>query len=92
MCFCYDAVAFPEKDVAGQVIEHRREEFNNLVSRALGKIAEEQKNYLMARGFSKSEAEALIVRGFMDVSIFGLPKELETAIQKIIDTTTMRAL
>jgi len=58
---------------------------------AVGKIAEEQINYLMARGFSEREAEALIVRGFMDVSIFGLPKELENDIQKIIDITTKRA-
>ncbi len=59
---------------------------------AVGKIAEEQVNYLMARGLSQSEAEALIVRGFMDVSIFGLPKELEKDIQKMVDVTTMRAL
>lgn len=59
---------------------------------AVGKIAEEQVQYLMARGFSRSEAEALIVRGFMDVSIFGLPEDLEREIQKIIDVTTGRAL
>lgn len=59
---------------------------------AVGKIAEEQVQYLMARGFSRSEAEALIVRGFMDVSIFGLPKDLEREIQKIVDVTTKRAL
>lgn len=46
----------------------------------------------MTRGFSKSEAVALIVRGFMDIGIFGLPKELETSIQRMIDTTTMRVL
>lgn len=59
---------------------------------AVGKIAEEQVQYLMARGFSRSEAEALIVRGFMDVSIFGLPKDLEREIQRMIDITTERAL
>lgn len=59
---------------------------------AVGKIAEDQIQYLMARGFSKSEAEALIVRGFIDISIFGLPKDLETEIQKMIDVTTERAL
>jgi len=59
---------------------------------AVGKIAEEQIQYLMARGFSEEEAEALIVRGFMDVSIFGLPKELKDEIQKIVDITAERAL
>ncbi len=59
---------------------------------AVGKIAEEQVYYLMARGFSEGEAEALIVRGFMDVSIFGLPKELETSVQKMIGITAERVL
>ncbi|MEM2960299.1 MAG: SufD family Fe-S cluster assembly protein [Candidatus Bathyarchaeia archaeon] len=59
---------------------------------AVGKIAEEQILYLMARGFTRTEAEALIVRGFMDVSIFGLPKDLEREIQKMVDITTERAL
>ena len=59
---------------------------------AVGKIAEEQIQYLMARGFSEDEAEALIVRGFMDVSIFGLPKELENEVQKIVNATAESAL
>ena len=59
---------------------------------AVGKIAEEQILYLMARGFSESEAQSLIVRGFMDTSIFGLPSELEKEIKRIIDATVGKAL
>ncbi|MBS7641114.1 MAG: SufD family Fe-S cluster assembly protein [Candidatus Bathyarchaeia archaeon] len=59
---------------------------------AIGKISEEQVQYLMARGFSRSEAEALIVRGFMDVSILGLPKDLEKTIQGMIDAVALGAL
>ena len=59
---------------------------------AVGKIAEEQIQYLMARGFSELEAEALIVRGFMDVSIFGLPSQLQEEIKKTVDITTARVL
>jgi len=59
---------------------------------AVGKIAEEQIQYLMARGFSEKEAASLIVRGFMDISIFGLPKELEENIEKIVNATAERAL
>lgn len=59
---------------------------------AIGKIAEEQVQYLMARGFSRSEAESLIIRGFMDVSIFGLPKDLEMEMRRIIEITTERFL
>jgi len=59
---------------------------------AVGKIAEEQVQYLMARGFSEEEAESLIVRGFMDISIFGLPDTLRREIKKMIDVTTQRAM
>lgn len=59
---------------------------------AVGKIAEDQIQYLMARGFSESEAESLIVRGFMDTSIFGLPETLDKEIKGMIDATTRRAL
>ena len=59
---------------------------------AVGKIAEEQIRYLMARGFSASEAESLIIRGFMDVGIFGLPGVLKDDIKRMIDTTVAGAL
>ncbi len=59
---------------------------------AVGKISEEQVQYLMARGFTEDEATALIVRGFMDVSIFGLPKNLENEIRRMVDITAIKAL
>lgn len=59
---------------------------------AVGKIAEEQVQYLMARGFSESEAESLIIRGFMDISIFGLPDALKKDIKRMIDVTIGGAL
>ncbi|MHA1605489.1 MAG: SufB/SufD family protein, partial [Candidatus Freyarchaeota archaeon] len=55
---------------------------------AVGKIAEEQVQYLMARGFSEQEATSLIIRGFMDIRVFGLPEFLEKEIQRAIDLTT----
>ncbi|MDI6819649.1 MAG: SufD family Fe-S cluster assembly protein [Candidatus Hodarchaeaceae archaeon] len=59
---------------------------------AVGKIAGDQIRYLMARGFSEEEAQSLIVRGFMDASILGLPDALESEIKKIIDITAKRIL
>lgn len=59
---------------------------------AVGKIAEEQVRYLMTRGFSESEAEALIVRGFMDVSIFGLPDLLKEEIKRMVDASIVGGL
>lgn len=59
---------------------------------AVGKISEEQVHYLMARGFSEVEAEALIVRGFMDVNILGLPESLRARMETLVETTAERAL
>jgi len=59
---------------------------------AVGKIAEEQIRYLMARGFSEAEARSLIVRGFMDVTIFGLPDTLKDEIRRIVDETAKGVL
>jgi hypothetical protein len=55
---------------------------------AVGKIAKEQIEYLMARGLSEEEAEALVIRGFMDVGIFGLPTELSEEIGRMVEATS----
>jgi Fe-S cluster assembly scaffold protein SufB len=52
---------------------------------AIGRISEDQLIYLMSRGFSREEAESLIVRGFLDVSSLNLPSFLEESVKKIID-------
>lgn len=51
---------------------------------AVGKIAEEEIQYLMARGLSSEEATAAIVRGFLDVEIKGLPQGLEREMKKAV--------
>ncbi|ABP66164.1 SufBD protein [Caldicellulosiruptor saccharolyticus DSM 8903] len=56
---------------------------------AIGPIAEEEVEYLMARGLSKDDAISLITQGFMDVKILGLPKHLENYIQELILQTQM---
>ena len=52
---------------------------------AIGRIAEDQLFYLMARGISGEEAESLIVRGFLDLSPMNLPEPLEESIKRVID-------
>jgi Fe-S cluster assembly scaffold protein SufB len=54
---------------------------------AVGKIAEEEVQYLSARGLSSDEAVAMIVRGFLDVDIKGLPEALKEEIRKAIDAS-----
>ena len=50
---------------------------------AVGKIAQEEIEYLMARGLDEEQATSTIVRGFLNVDIMGLPAKL----QQVIDET-----
>ena len=54
---------------------------------AVGKIAEEEVEYLMARGLTKDEATATIVRGFLRVDIEGLPDMLNQELKKAIQAS-----
>jgi Fe-S cluster assembly scaffold protein SufB len=51
---------------------------------AVGKIAQEEIEYLMARGLTEDEATATIVRGFLNVDIEGLPPELQEDLDRVI--------
>ncbi|MBN2140984.1 MAG: SufD family Fe-S cluster assembly protein [Desulfovibrionaceae bacterium] len=51
---------------------------------AVGRIAQEEIEYLMARGLDEDEATSTIVRGFLNVDIMGLPERLKTAIDEQI--------
>jgi hypothetical protein len=51
---------------------------------AVGKIAEEEVEYLMARGLTRAEATATIVRGFLRVDIEGLPPMLNAEIERAV--------
>ncbi|MFH0862159.1 MAG: SufD family Fe-S cluster assembly protein [Candidatus Altiarchaeota archaeon] len=52
---------------------------------AVGKIADKEINYLMSRGLARDEATSLIVRGFLDTTIMGLPKNLQDDVDRIVD-------
>lgn len=54
---------------------------------AVGKIAEEEVEYLMARGLTRDEATAAIIRGFLKVDIEGLPPMLNEEMQKAIEAS-----
>jgi Fe-S cluster assembly scaffold protein SufB len=51
---------------------------------AVGKIAEEEVEYLMARGLTREEATAAIVRGFLRVDIEGLPPMLSDELKRAV--------
>ncbi len=54
---------------------------------AVGKIAEEEVEYLMARGLTRAEATATIVRGFLRVDIEGLPALLSAELHRAIEAS-----
>ncbi len=54
---------------------------------AVGKIAEEEVQYLMARGLTRDEAASTIVRGFLHVDIEGLPDALNAELQSAIESS-----
>ncbi|MDO8725982.1 MAG: SufD family Fe-S cluster assembly protein [Candidatus Methanoperedens sp.] len=51
---------------------------------AVGKIAEEEIQYLMARGLNSEEATSVIVGGFLDIEIKGIPEHLKREIKKAV--------
>ncbi len=52
---------------------------------AVGKIARDEIEYLMARGLDEETATATIIRGFLDVKLEGLPDVLQEQIDAAID-------
>ena len=54
---------------------------------AVGKIAEAEVEYLMARGLTHDEATATIVRGFLRVDIEGLPPLLAEELKRAVEAS-----
>jgi Fe-S cluster assembly scaffold protein SufB len=51
---------------------------------AVGKIAPEEIEYLMARGLTGEEATAAIVRGFLDIEMKGVPESIGDEIKRAL--------
>ena len=51
---------------------------------AVGKIAPEEIEYLMARGLTSEEATAAIVRGFLDIEMKGVPASIGDEIKRAL--------
>jgi Fe-S cluster assembly scaffold protein SufB len=54
---------------------------------AVGKVVQREIHCLMSRGLSETEATSTIVRGFLNVDIKGLPKELKAEIDRAVTRT-----
>ncbi|MFO8163952.1 MAG: SufB/SufD family protein [Thermodesulfobacteriota bacterium] len=66
-------------------LEGHRKDVDLSHEAAVGKVAQEEIEYLMARGLSEGEATAIIVRGFLNVDIEGLPPELKREMDKAVE-------
>ncbi|MGD1061508.1 MAG: SufD family Fe-S cluster assembly protein, partial [Methanomassiliicoccales archaeon] len=78
-------VAIPELEARVPDVEMTHEA-------AVGKIAQDQIEYLMARGLKEEEAIGIIVRGFLEVGIRGLPEELKREIDLTIAQTDVKTM
>ncbi len=65
-------------------LEGRAKDLEMSHEAAVGKIAKEEIEYLMARGLTEDEATATIVRGFLNVDIIGIPESLKKELDEII--------
>ncbi|MBO8128506.1 MAG: SufD family Fe-S cluster assembly protein [Peptococcaceae bacterium] len=72
--------AIPELEARAEGVELSHEA-------AVGKIAHEEIEYLMARGLSEEDAVSTIVRGFLNVDIPGLPPALRDEIDRAVSAT-----
>jgi Fe-S cluster assembly scaffold protein SufB len=73
-------------------LEGRTKDLDLSHEAAVGKIAKEEIEYLMTRGLSSEEAQAAIVRGFMDTAILGLPLELQKGIDDLVKSCQEEAM
>ncbi len=75
LCPTASITAIPEL-----VAEHSDTELSH--EAAIGKLQEEQLNYLMARGIAPDQAIGILVKGFLDPGFPGLPRNLQDEIRK----------
>jgi len=52
---------------------------------AIGKISEEELEYLMTKGFSEEEATSILVRGFLELGLKSVPEALKPQINSVLD-------
>lgn len=59
---------------------------------SIGRLAEEEINYLISRGFSKDEAIGILLRGFVSVDIKEIPQQVRNYIDIVEKLTVEKAM
>lgn len=73
-------------------LEGRSPEVEMSHEAAVGRIAREEIEYLMARGLTEQQATSLIVKGFLSLEIEGLPPALREELDRLIARTDRESL
>ncbi len=58
---------------------------------AIGKLSEDEIAYLMSKGFSREEAEGILIRGFISVDLEWLPHRIRRYVEGILNLVASRA-
>ncbi len=59
---------------------------------SIGKLSEEAIAYLMSKGFSREEAESILVRGFMNVELLDLGPQLTAYVRNLMNLLARAAI
>ncbi|MEM1894929.1 MAG: SufD family Fe-S cluster assembly protein [Acidilobaceae archaeon] len=59
---------------------------------SIGKLSEDEINYLVSKGFTREEAEGILIRGFMNVDLTILPEKVRKYVAQILDLMSKKAL
>lgn len=59
---------------------------------SIGKLAEEEINYLVTRGFTREEAMGILIRGFVSIDVKNIPERVKRQIQTIEKILAEKAL
>lgn len=59
---------------------------------SIGRLAEDEINYLMSKGFTRDEAVGILVRGFISIDVRGIPERVRSYIETIERLTAEKAM
>ncbi len=59
---------------------------------SIGRLREDEIEYLMLKGFSYSEAVSMLIRGFVDIELKHLTPQVERSIQSVLDIVAKRSV
>lgn len=59
---------------------------------SIGKLRDDEIEYLMIKGFSYEEAISMLIRGFVNIELKYLPPQVEKAIQSVLDVLAKKSV